>query len=103
MKQCKKQTVVAIIMKDQQLIAMGTNEIHADIDVCPRLDMPTGVGYELCRDICKQGQHAEIDACIKAGTEARGATLYLIGHSYCCDNCKKVMEEFGIKEVKIAT
>jgi len=27
---------------------------------------------------------------------------YLIGHTYCCENCKKVMEEYGIKEIIIA-
>jgi deoxycytidylate deaminase len=101
MKQCKKLTTVAIIMKDNQLISIGTNEIHAVIDVCPRKDMPTGVGYELCKSICHQEYHAEVDACIKAGDKANGGTLYLIGHTYCCDNCKKVMNEYGIKNVVI--
>lgn len=95
-KQCKKQTTIAIVMKDNQLISIGTNEINSDISECPRKGMKTGEGYELCKSICKQNHHAEVDACLKAGERAKGATLYLIGHTYCCDNCKKIMDEHGI-------
>ena len=104
MRQCKKQTTVAIIMKDSQFISMGTNEIHADIDVCPRVSqgMKTGEGYDLCKNICHQRRHAEVDACMKAGIKrAQGGTLYLIGHAYCCEDCKKVMLEYGIINVII--
>ena len=103
MKQCKKKTTVAVIMKGGQLIAIGTNEIHADIEECPRKGLPTGVGYDLCKDVCKQKHHAEVDACLKAGKEARGAILFLIGHTYCCDACKEVMDQHGIKEVVICS
>lgn len=101
MKQCKKQTVVAVIMKDNQLISTGTNEIHADVDNCPRIGMKAGEGYDLCKSICKQKYHAEEEACIVAGEKAKGATLHLIGHTYCCDNCIKVMKQYGIDQVKI--
>ena len=101
MRQCKKQTTIAIIMKDGEFISMGSNEIHADIDECPRKGMETGVGYHLCKDVCKQNHHAEVDACLKAGDRAKGGTLILIGHTYCCYNCKKVMDEHGIVDVKI--
>lgn len=101
MKQCKKQTVVAVIMKDNQLISTGTNEIHADVDNCPRIGMKAGEGYELCKNICKQKYHAEEEACINAGEKAKGATLHLIGHTYCCDNCLNVMKKHGIYQVKI--
>ena len=63
--------------------------------------MKTGEGYELCRDICQQQNHAEVDACLKAGDGAKGGDLYLIGHYYCCDPCKKVMEQHGIKNIHI--
>lgn len=99
--QCKKLTTVAVIMKDFQLISIGINSIGSGIKDCARKDMPTGVGYELCKSICDQKYHAEVDACIKAGEKARGATLYLIGHTYCCDNCKKVMDEYGILNLVI--
>ena len=80
-----------------------TNEIHADIEECPRKDLPTGVGYDLCKKVCKQKHHAEVDACLKAGKEAQGGTLFLIGHTYCCDACKKVMDEHGIKKAIICS
>ena len=63
--------------------------------------MKTGEGYELCRSVCGQKHHAEVDACLKAGERARGGVLYLIGHSYCCDNCLSVMKEHGIDDIKI--
>ena len=88
-------------MKDGVFICMGTNEIHSPVSECPRKGMKTGTGYELCRDVCKQKYHAEVDACVQAGERAQGATLYLIGHSYCCDNCIKTMEEYGIENVVI--
>lgn len=104
MKQCKKQTTVAIIMKDNQFVSIGFNDIlNTDVEECPRKDLPTGIGYNLCVDICNQTSHAEINACKNAGDNAKGGTLYLIGHTYCCDNCKKVMDEYGIKEIKIFT
>lgn len=103
MPQCKKQTTVAIIMKNQQLISIGTNEIKIEIDICPRVEkkMKTGEGYELCKNVCGQLTHAEVAACINAGTNAKGGTLYLIGHTYCCDNCIKVMKSYGIKNFVI--
>jgi deoxycytidylate deaminase len=101
MRQCKKQTTIAIIMKDGEFISIGTNEIHSDIKECPRVGMKTGEGYELCKSICNQKHHAEVDACLKAGDKAIGSTLILIGHSYCCENCKKVMREHGVTNIKI--
>ena len=97
---CAKQTTIAIVKKGNKFV-VGTNWCAAPQGECPRKDMPTGVGYELCKDVCKQHAHAEVDACEKAGTLAREATLYLIGHYYCCDDCKKVMKEAGIKKIII--
>lgn len=91
-------------MKDGKLISMGTNEIHADIGECPR-DMQgfkTGKGYHLCKEVCLQKYHAEVDACMKAGKSAEGGTLYLMGHTYACDNCIQVMENHKIARFVIA-
>ena len=97
---CKKQTCIAIIVKDGRFW-IGSNWVENEQLQCPRKDLPSGVGYEMCKNICNQPHHAEVDACINAGENAKDATLYLIGHTYCCDNCKKVMEEYGIKEIII--
>lgn len=97
---CAKQDTIAIL-KQGNRVWIGSNWCECPQATCPRADMPSGVGYELCHDVCKQSGHAEVDACRKAGAEAKGATLYLIGHTYCCDNCKRVMAEHGVAHVVI--
>ena len=97
---CIKQETIAIIENHGQYW-IGSNWCNSGQKECPRVGLETGVGYELCKSICEQGNHAEVDACINAGANARGGTLYLLGHTYCCDNCKKTMSEFGIKKVII--
>ncbi len=97
---CAKQETIAIIENHGQYW-IGTNWCYDAQTSCPRGNMKSGEGYELCEDICDQSSHAEVDACIKAGKDAIGGTLYLIGHTYCCDNCKKVMNDYGIEKVII--
>jgi len=97
---CAKQTTVAIIIKDGDCW-VGTNRCSSPQEECPRGDMPTGVGYEKCKDICGQEHHAEVDACLEAGENARGGIMVLMGHYYCCDDCLRVMEEHGIEAVYI--
>jgi tRNA(Arg) A34 adenosine deaminase TadA len=50
--------------------------------------METGVGCELCKEVCEQDAHAEVNAIRLAGERSHGATLYLEGHAYACDSCK---------------
>ena len=97
---CAKQETIAII-ENHGRYWIGSNWCNNSQDICPRSNMKTGEGYELCRSICNQDYHAEVDACIKAGTNAKGGILYLLGHTYCCDNCKEIMNNFGIREVII--
>lgn len=99
-RKCAKQDTIAIITNGNKAW-IGSNWCQNPQAECPRKDMPTGVGYEMCKDICQQYSHAEVDACCNAGYNAEGATLYLIGHTYCCDNCKSVMDGFEIKDVVI--
>jgi deoxycytidylate deaminase len=61
----------------------------------------TGMGYELCKTVCKQFGHAEINAVDLAGEDAICSTLYLEGNNYICDNCKKYAVEHGIIELVI--
>ena len=97
---CAKQTTIAVI-ENQGRCWVGSNWCETPQTQCPRQDMPSGVGYELCKSVCQQPYHAEVDACRKAGKKAGGGTLYLIGHSYCCDTCKTVMTQYGIKSIVI--
>jgi len=99
-RKCAKQTTVAIIYNNGNSW-IGSNWCKNPQETCPRIGMKTGEGYHLCKDICQQNSHAEVDACLKAGDQAKGGTLVLYGHYYCCDNCVKVMNEYGIEEVFI--
>ena len=95
---CTKQTTIAFIVKNNQVISFGTNFIQNYQAECPRSGLPTGVGYDLCKSVCDQPAHAEANACYEAGENAKDGILYLIGHYYICDNCKKIMKRFGIKK-----
>jgi len=100
---CAKQEVTAIIVNKNGKHYIGSNWCKNPQKVCPRdiLKYKSGEGYELCKKICKQNSHAEIDACKIAKKEAKGSTLYLIGHTYCCDNCQKIMKQYGIDKIII--
>lgn len=97
---CAKQLTLAIVVKGIKFWT-GSNYCLEPQEKCPREGVETGVGYHLCTDVCKQTGHAEVMACAAAGDEAEGADLYLIGHTYCCENCLRVMKDVGIKRVFI--
>jgi len=98
---CAKQVVTATIVCTDGSQFVGTNFGNNAQSVCPRADLPTGVGYELCRDICQQEAHAEVVAIRRASAMTKGATLYLEGHTYACDSCKRAAEKAGIAEIII--
>lgn len=98
---CKKQIVTATIVTADGRRFVGTNDCETPQEVCPRADMPSGVGYELCKSVCNQTGHAEINALRAAGPGLSDATLYLEGHTYACDHCKEMCKSCGIKEIII--
>lgn len=98
---CVKQTVTATIIATDGQRFIGTNHCESAQEVCPRAGLPTGVGYEMCRDICRQPAHAEVNAIAAAGKHCNGTTLYLEGHTYACDPCLKACERAGIVNVVI--
>ncbi len=53
----------------------------------------------MCRDICGQTGHAEINAIRLAGKKAKGSTVYMEGHTYCCEACKKAMAAVGVENI----
>jgi deoxycytidylate deaminase len=97
---CAKQETIAIIENHGQYW-VGTNCCLDAQKECPRQGMATGIGYELCKEICKQTGHAEVNACKAAGENANGGTLYLVGHTYCCTNCLAHIREHGIDKIVI--
>jgi len=98
---CAKQVVIAVLIAEDGEKFIGTNSCNTPQQECPRKAMASGEGYRLCRDICNQKSHAEVSALDKAGYKSFGATIFLYGHNYCCDNCISKMKEAGIKEVII--
>lgn len=98
--ECAKQTVVAILVNNGDTW-IGFNRCDSPQNICPRASYKSGEGYQLCTLICKQKNHAEIDALEQAGEDARGGTLFLIGHSAVCNSCKKALEAAGVEEVII--
>jgi deoxycytidylate deaminase len=102
---CVKQPVQAMIVtSDKTTKIYGMNKIINPITTCPRVeqDMKTGEGYHLCHEVCNQQAHAEVDAIMNAkkqNIDIHGSTLYLAGHTYCCDNCLEQMYKSGVKKV----
>lgn len=99
---CAKQTVTATIIAADGRRFVGTNYALAPQPSCPRGDMPSGQGYELCVSVCQQKAHAEVNAIAEAGDQARGAVLYLEGHSYVCAACTAACAAAGIAEFIVA-
>ena len=98
---CAKRSVVVIIV-GKKGIYTNTNWCAKPQSTCPRVEkgMKSGEGYELCKDVCQQPAHAEIMALLNAGTDAKDAVMYLLGHDHCCDSCLTQIKKYGIKEVK---
>lgn len=103
---CLKQSVYAMIEVGDKKV-FGTNKmLNDEVKECPR-DLQgyvSGAGYQLCKDICRQDSHAEVDAIKNAkilGIDVSGGKLTLVGHTYCCNDCKDAMHEVGITEVEI--
>ena len=89
-------TVVAIIVKDGQILSVGSNEHKGE---CGREGYPSGEGYELC-EWCNYGNHAEANA-VRGRTFPKGAKVLLFGHTYACEPCKEAVRKSGIKELTI--
>lgn len=84
---CAKQVVTAQISGRSGRVYVGRNDCANPQEVCPRGDMPSNVGYHLCRDVCGQYGHAEVMAIKAAGDDACGGHLILMGHKAVCPTC----------------
>lgn len=100
---CVKQRVIATIITPDGKRFVGENDCLNAQKICPRGNLPTGQGYELCKSICQQTNHAEINAVILAGKYSFGSKLYLEGHTYACEPCKSFCLENGIDEIVIGS
>ena len=96
---CAKQTVQCTLVTPDGQRFVGRNWCLNPQEKCPRLP---GEGYEKCKLICHQVGHAEETAVIQAGDKAKGATAYIEGHTYACDNCQSVLLKAGVVAIHIA-
>lgn len=103
---CSKQTVIAMIEEDN---LFGSNNVKKKFSICPRDEMnfASGTGYHICKEKCNDNQeheHAEISLIKEAkkrGISLKNKTIYLLGHTYCCENCLKELKESGVSMIKI--
>jgi DNA (cytosine-5)-methyltransferase 1 len=99
--QCRKRVVRATVLTKNGKYFVATNHIRVDPGICPRSTVPTGEGYDLCSSVCGQEHHAEVRALRLAGKSAKGATLYVEGHTYACEACLDAARRAGIAELVI--
>jgi len=61
--------------------------------------IPSGNQLERCRSV---GSHAESNAIALAarnGFSTNGATMYVVGHNYICNQCRGLIANAGIRRV----
>ncbi len=95
---CRRRPVAAVLVTPDGRIVIGRNNVANLQPVCPRDEAgyEGGEGWEMCRDICGQRHHAEVDALEQAGDEARGGTVYLVGHKVACPDCAAALDKAGV-------
>ncbi len=98
---CLKAQVTATLVALDGSVFVGTNGIGRVVDACPRLGMPSFVGYAPCKEVCQQESHAEVSAIRLAGDKAEGATLYLEGHHAPCPDCLAAANAAGVARILI--
>jgi deoxycytidylate deaminase len=95
---CAKKVVRCVIISPSGRAYEGENWCDEPQEVCPR---EPGEGYEKCKSICHQTNHAEINALFAAGTDANGATAFLHGHHHYCKACQLALFSAGIKSLAV--
>lgn len=100
---CASRHVVAVLVAADGRVFVGSNGVRRPQPCCPRkkAGYPRGRGWWMCREICGQLHHAEVDVLRRAGAAARGATLYLIGHDRACPECHKAMARAGVARLAV--
>lgn len=102
---CAKRRVQCVIIPVGMAPIFGENDCANPQPVCPRLP---GEGYEKCKTICRQDDHAELVALRRAqewtataGGSVVGGKAYVRGHHWVCEPCGKALKDAGIVTVTI--
>jgi hypothetical protein len=95
---CKKKTVIAIILAPNGDYVVGDNFIeNVHVTECPRLN---GEGYEKCKSVCQQEDHAEIMAIKKAKErmfDLDKCKIILANKKKMCSNCLREVKKEGLE------
>lgn len=97
---CSRRQVGAVLVKNRRILATGFNGTppgapHCNDEICPGRNAPSGSSLSLCAAV-----HAEENCflyCARYGVSAEGSTLYVSCEP--CDDCMKLVETVGVKQV----
>jgi deoxycytidylate deaminase len=92
---CAKRRTQAILTGRSGAIYIAENSCLNPQPVCPRLP---GEGYEKCKTVCQQVEHAEIQVLAAAGDDAREGAM-TVTHWYACPRCEAACGAAGVKSV----
>ncbi len=104
---CFRNHVGAVIVRDKVIISTGYNGAPThqrnclEIGYCyrDRHNIPSGTQLERCRAV---GSHAESNAVVLAarnGQSTAGATIYVVGHQFICNQCRAIIANAKIERV----
>jgi deoxycytidylate deaminase len=94
---CAKKQIAAGTYVDG-VWTVAVNSCDYKGDQCPRLNLPSGVGYELC-----QARHAEatLAAQIKDAGRASDGIAWVFAHYWACEPCASALKAAGVKEIRV--
>jgi deoxycytidylate deaminase len=103
---CKRKNVYALLLLPNGNYFIGQNLRCNDITSCPRVSAAPSELYSMCQTVCETIGHAEavaIENALRGYTpgELRGSRMFIFGHNYQCENCKKLCQQYGIEVVAI--
>ncbi len=98
---CAKQVVTATITTQDGRVFIGRNDCANPQQVCPRGNMPSNVGYHLCKEVCRQEGHAEVMALKAADYDVIGSSLVLEGHKAVCPTCMHALNISGVAKIEV--
>lgn len=109
-----RRPIGVIIESEGQIIGRGYNKATLKLkwfnqwhkNHCLRkiFNVPKNGWYWFCPGCALSHNHAEMVAIRNMTTKLEqnnNSTLYILGHSYCCDNCLKHIKKANIKNIKV--
>lgn len=96
---CDKKQIIAGTWQSNGAFVHATNYCVYEGDLCPRMEMPSGEGYELCEAKHAEANLAKIieDDDIILGTQI----VWVYGHYWACEPCATALKKVGIKEIRV--